>query len=217
MSDPAQPATPGVSYRVVLAHPDHPQRAQRVQALASQDDLVVVGEAPDAEQALRMILDLLPEMAVIWLDLPGLDGVDLVSRLSDDLPAVRILVIGDDDDRAYGALRAGAAGCVATGFDSETAPGLVRRVVRGETLLPPGCAERLLAELEALSADPTRLVARPLRLTPTEREVLGRLASGTSSDEIAELHQVPRRLVNLHAGFALAKLQRAVQQHAQLS
>jgi DNA-binding NarL/FixJ family response regulator len=216
MSDAAEPARAGVSYRVVFAHADDPQRTERVQAVASQDDLVVVGEAPDGERAAGMVEELVPEVVVVDLDLPGLPVVELVRELNHRLPAVRVAVRGDDDDAAYECVRVGAAAAVSAEVAPQELPEIIRRVVRGESLLSPGCAQRLSDELEALVADPSRLVARTPQLTPTEREVLRRLASGATPHEIAVRHEVTPRMVNLHAGLAVAKLQRAHHQHRQL-
>ena len=115
-----------------------------------------------------------------------------------------------DDERAYTTVVAGAAGCVLASTPSESVVQAVAAVARGESVLLSRMALRLLHDIDAWaerSADP---LYPPPTLTATEREVLARIGDGADTTSIASLHGVTPHLVNLHAGFAVAKLHRYV-------
>lgn len=209
----------GARLRVVVASGNDGPRAERARILADQPDLSVVAEAGSGPAALDAIEDAIPDVAVVDVDLLQPDGspASLCRTLSERFPAVRLLVIIDDDDAdSYQPARDGAAGAVLAA-DADALPDAVRRLARGEGVLTSGWAGRVLAELDQLIADPGRLAATTPEVTPTEREVLQRMAGGASAAEVAALHDVPVRLVTLHAGSALSKVSRAFGEHRRLS
>jgi DNA-binding NarL/FixJ family response regulator len=197
---------------VVLVHGRGVARLDEVRVVADQPDLVVIAEAETAAEAGSAIAQLVPDVAVIdlALDAGSDDETSLCRTINERYPAVRMVVIVDDEDvdDQFQAARDGAAGALSRSQGTEALPDAIRRVARGEAVLTPGWAGRILTELDGLIEQPDAQASLP-EITPTEREVLQRMAGGASAEEVAALHDVPVRLVTLNAGAALAKVNRA--------
>lgn len=149
---------------------------------------------------------LVPDVLVLDTHLGRADLAASCFRVQMQVPATRIVaVVPADDDRAYDVLAYGAFSVVLEDADSTALLEAVHGAARGESVMPAGCARRLLAEAVRSNARPQDTLVRPPMLTPTEHEVLTRLGEGRTPLDIARMHDVTPRLVNLHAGYAVAK------------
>ena len=175
------------------------------------DDLDVVGRTETGATTIDRVLADLPDVLALDVRIAGPDLRAVARRIREWAPATRIVLVTDhDDEQAYTALVAGASAAVTPTAGTTALADAIRGLTRGESLLLPRMARRLLDDLDAWatrSADPLH---PPPTLTATEREVLACRAQGAEPAAIASTHGVTPRLVNLHAGFAVAKLHRYV-------
>jgi len=177
--------------------------------LAAQDDVVVVGSAADGAQAVAESRRLDPDVVLMDVRMPVLDGLAATRQLlagRDGRPRVLILTTFDLDDYVYEALRAGASGFLLKDAPAADLVHAVRVVAAGDALLAPSVTRRLIAEFAARPGPsrprPTALNA----LTPRETEVLRLIARGRSNQEIAAELVVAEQTVKTHVGRILAKL-----------
>ena len=172
-----------------------------------------MGEAADADTAVEAVVASVPDVAFVDLGLAAgpsgarADGVAALVAAHEQRPAVHLVAVADeDDDRAYAALAAGAMGLYLWDNPVATAVEVAVGVARGEAPLTPGWAGRILDEVRWLAREPGPVPAP--ELTPTELEVLRRVASGATPAAIAQLHGVTVHLVGVHAGVAVTKVRR---------
>jgi DNA-binding NarL/FixJ family response regulator len=177
--------------------------------LAAQPDLLVVGDAADGEAAVTAARRLDPDVVLMDVRMPVLDGLEATRRLLSgrtDGPRVLILTTFDLDDYVYEALRAGASGFLLKDAPAADLVHAVRVVASGEALLAPSVTRRLIAEFAARPhaerPRPTALHA----LTPRETDVLRLIARGRSNQEIAADLVVAEQTVKTHVGRILGKL-----------
>jgi DNA-binding NarL/FixJ family response regulator len=195
-----QPATAPIS---VLIADDHPVVRQGLGVLLSvQDDIDVVGEAADGRQAVAMTAELDPDVILLDLKLPVLDGIAVLRELREAGARTRALVLTSASDRDLVplAVHAGAAGFLYKDIDPDALVRALRSVHDGHTLLAPEAAGSLLrpggpAAVRGIGA-----------LTVREREVLAQLADGRSNREIARRLQLSEKTVKTHVSSVLAKL-----------
>ena len=178
--------------------------------LETQDDLEVVGEAGDGEEAIELAHDLRPDVILMDIRMPRMDGVEATARLTASglTPPPRVLVLTtfDLDEYVFGALRAGAAGFLLKDAPRERLVEAIRVVHAGEALLSPSITRRLVEDFAART-DPLEPSAALLEeLTPREREVLVLVARGLSNGEIAKRLVVTEATVKSHVGSLLMKL-----------
>ena len=178
--------------------------------LETQDDLEVVGEARDGEEAIELAHDLRPDVILMDIRMPRMDGVEATARLTASRltppPRVLVLTTFDLDEYVFGALRAGAAGFLLKDAPRERLVEAIRVVYAGEALLSPSITRRLVEDFAART-DPLEPSAALLEeLTPREREVLVLVARGLSNGEIAKRLVVTEATVKSHVGSLLMKL-----------
>jgi DNA-binding NarL/FixJ family response regulator len=198
------------SISVLVVISDEATRARLRAELEARCEVVADAESFDTARA--RAIELVPDVVLVD-DRLGRDALgEFCFGVLVDTPATHVVaLVENDDDVAYETLLQGAFSLV----PRESEPGAVVDSVigaaRGESVLTAGSARRLLEDLQKVAAAPGEIFARTLRLTRTEEAVLARLAQGATPAEVAELHDVTARLVNLHTGYATAK----VHHHAQ--
>jgi DNA-binding NarL/FixJ family response regulator len=177
--------------------------------LETQDELEVVGEARDGAEAIERARELRPDVVLMDIRMPGMDGVEATARLSAAIePAPRVLVLTtfDLDEYVFGALRAGAAGFLLKDAPRERLLEAIHVVHSGESLLSPSITRRLIEDFAARTDPPEPPTALLDQLTPREREVLVLVARGLSNVEIANHLVVTEATVKSHVGSILMKL-----------
>ena len=174
--------------------------------LSSEDDFEVVGEARDGTEAVELAHTLRPDVVLMDIRMPGLDGIEATRRITRPLPAVRVVMLTtfDRSQLVYDSLVAGASGFLLKDAPSEHLVSGVRAVARGEELLAPSITRRLIEEFTRPSrqGDPQGYD----RLTEREAEVLGLVARGMSNAEIAAHLFVSIQTIKTHVARTLAKL-----------
>jgi DNA-binding NarL/FixJ family response regulator len=192
----------------VLIADDHAVVRQGLRTfLELQDDIEVVGEAADGEQALAQAAALAPDVVLMDLVMPRLGGVEAIERLRASGSTARVIVLTSflDEDKVLPAVRAGAAGYLLKDVEPAQLVAAIRTVDRGEALLHPAVAARVLRALVSPDGAPAR-AERHESLTAREREVLALVARGRANKAIAFELGVAEKTVKTHVGNILAKL-----------
>jgi two-component system, NarL family, response regulator LiaR len=188
----------------VLVVDDHGVVRQGLRALLElQDGIEVVGDAADGDEGVEAANELRPDVVLMDLVMPRLDGVSAMRLLRERLPETRVIVLTSflDDDKLLPALRAGAAGYLLKNAEPQEVVRAVRTAHAGQTVLDPVVAARLV---ETLAADDR---GDPIdRLTPREREVLVLIGRGFANKRIALELGLAEKTVKTHVGHVLAKL-----------
>jgi DNA-binding NarL/FixJ family response regulator len=195
--------------RVLLADDQALVRAGFRALLDSQDDIEVVGEASDGHEAARLAATLVPDVVLMDVRMPGLDGLAATRLIAEDdrLDGVRIVILTtfELDEYVFEAIRSGASGFLVKDTEPVELVRGVRAVAGGDALLSPSVTRRLIGEFAA-RARPTRPAGTLDPLTDREREVMALVAAGLSNEEIADRLVVSPATAKTHVSRAMVKL-----------
>ena len=199
-----------MSIRLLLADDQPLMRTGFRMILEETDDIDIVGEAEDGTQAVRLAWELNPDVILMDVRMPGVDGIEATRQIVAANTAARVLILTtfDLDEYAFSALRAGASGFVLKDVPLDELARAIRSVASGDAVVSPRITRRLLdvyatrlPDLSGDASDPALAL-----LTPREQEVLLAVATGLSNTEIAEKLVVSEATVKTHVGSILAKL-----------
>jgi DNA-binding NarL/FixJ family response regulator len=191
----------------ILVADDHPiVRDGLVAILSTQPDFDVVAEAGDGREVLAQVAQSQPDIVLLDLEMPQLDGVETLRRLRERHPQTRVIIFTafDTDERILAAVQAGAQGYLLKGAPRHEVFNAIRVVHEGGSLLQPVVASKLLRQMSAPAAGDAGM-AEPL--TPREQEVLNYLAQGLQNKEIAQKLVISERTVKFHVSSILTKLE----------
>ena len=196
---------------IVVADDHEVVRAGFAALLDTQPDFTVLGIASDGDEAVRVCRELRPDVVLMDVRMPSLDGIEATRQLAGpdgpDGPRVLILTTFDLDEYVFDALRAGASGFLLKDVTAERLFDAVRVIAGGEALLAPAVTRRLIGEFTRMRPVPDALAPTAMvTLTPRETEVLRLVAEGMSNPEIARRLVVTEETVKTHVSHILAKL-----------
>lgn len=177
--------------------------------IASQPDLLVVGEASDGLEACIKAAALKPDLVLMDIQMPGMDGIEATRRIKKEVPTATIvmLTVRDDEEKLFDAIKSGAQGYLLKQMQSKELIDMVRRALAGEVAIPPRLAGRMLEEFRRLSQLEPREESEMTSLTSRELDVLNQVAQGRTDKEIALILSLSIHTVKTHLRSILAKLQ----------
>jgi DNA-binding NarL/FixJ family response regulator len=195
--------------RVLLADPHALFRRGVRMVLDEEPGIEVVAECADGLDAVDRIAELAPDVVLIDVRMPGISGIEATRRARSLVPnlKVAILTVSEDDEDLFAAVRAGATGYLLKEVSIEELPAAVRAVARGQSLISPAMASRLLIEFNALSRRVEEQRGTAPRLSDRELEVLRLVARGLSNKDIAAELVIAENTVKNHVRNILEKLQ----------
>lgn len=210
--------------RVILAD-DHPVVRRGLAAIVDlEDDIEVIGEAENGQEAVALTLSLRPDVVLMDLKMPVLGGLEAIKRIRAEAPTTRVIILSTfaDDDDIYAGIAAGARGYLLKDAPPDQLIQFIRAAYRGESLLHPSVAARILDRFSSMITQPAPAVTPagpPVEATPAmakstggpkftlrEMEVLKLMAQGARNKEIAETLVITERTVKIHVGNILGKL-----------
>jgi len=196
--------TPQKRIRILLADDHTVLRAGLRALLAGQCDLEVIGEASDGAEAIRLAQTLHPDVVVMDIGMPGVNGIDATARIKREQPGVKVLILSMHDDQGYlrQVLRAGASGYVLKRAADTELLAAIRAAARGEVFLDPAMAKALVEEV----VQPSRSSAAEPVLSDREREVLRLLAYGHTNQQVADRLCIGVKSVETYKARLMEKL-----------
>ena len=199
-----------MTIRVLVVDDEALLRTAFSSLIDAEDDLEVVGEAADGRQAVESTHRLAPDVVVMDVRMPVMDGIEATRQITSspgpDAPRVLILTTFDLDDYVFDALRAGASGFALKSRPLEELLSAIRTVAGGEALLAPSVTRRLIAHFTSSTRSPSKAPRGLDELTEREREVLCLVAQGLSNAELAETLRVSLPTAKTHVSRILTKL-----------
>ncbi|MFG2127969.1 response regulator [Streptomyces sp. NPDC048751] len=198
-----------MTVRVVLADDQPLVRSGLRVIMADCPDMEVVGEAATGAEAVQLVRDVSPDVVVMDIRMPGMDGIEATRLITAGSATTRVLVLTtfDEDDHVYGALRAGASGFVVKDMALDDILAAIRVVASGDALIAPGVTRRLIADfIRRPAAVPERSPGPVEGITEREREVLTLIGRGRSNTEIAEDLFITVATAKSHVSRLLTKL-----------
>jgi DNA-binding NarL/FixJ family response regulator len=206
-----------MSVRVLLVDDQPLMLVGLAMLIGDTDDLEVVGQAGDGREAVRLVRELRPDVVVMDIRMPGVDGIEATwqAAAEPDPPKVLVLTTFDDDEYVYGALRAGASGFLLKSMALNAILDAIRVVAAGDALIAPSVTRRLIADFAGTSApaapepdaDPDTDSTLLAEITDREREVLALVGQGLSNTEIAERLVISAATAKTHVARLFAKLE----------
>ena len=181
--------------------------------LSGEEDMEVIGEATDSEQALTFIETNVPNVVILNVDHDKLNGVEVTRRIKQNLPEVAAILImeSDNEEQLFSAMKSGASACLAKDINPDELIDIIRKVAQGgqpisEALLRPEIASRVADEFEAFSSIVEEVGNLLARLLPVETEILRHIADGSPIKEIANTLGLSEEVIRHHLNLILTKL-----------
>lgn len=195
--------------RLLIAEDERLTREALARLLALEDDIEIVGTAADGEEAVGLTRLRAPRVLLTDIGMPRLSGIEVTRQLKAEFPDLGIVILSiyHDDANVFAAVKAGALGYVLKDGPPEETLAAIRAVARGEALLNPSIAARVLAEFNKVRVERPPEDERFKELTEREREVLKTLAQGKRNREIAQTLFIAEKTVKNHVSAILWKLQ----------
>ncbi|MBV6449459.1 MAG: Transcriptional regulatory protein DegU [Anaerolineales bacterium] len=195
--------------RLMIAD-DHKLFREGIKALlAITDDIEIVGEAEDGESALKKCQELEPDVILMDINMPGLNGIQVTGQILEKQPQTRIVMLTmlEDDASIFHAMRAGARGYLLKGADPTEVLSVIRAAAEGQALFGPAIATRLMNYFKELSAKPPVSAPPFPELTERELEILRLIAQGLNNQELAQKLVLSPKTVRNHITSIFSKLQ----------
>jgi two-component system nitrate/nitrite response regulator NarL len=194
--------------RVLLVDDHALFRKGVAELLSTEPDFELVGEAGDGIRAVEMARELMPDVILMDISMPGIDGLEATRRIKAEIPYVRIIIltVSESDHSLFDAIKSGAQGYLLKNVQPEALLETLNGVVRGEASISGAMAARLLQDLARESRPASPPPAPPARLTQREQEVLRLVSQGKSNKEIASALNIAENTVKNHLKNILEKL-----------
>ncbi|MER2565827.1 MAG: response regulator transcription factor [Myxococcaceae bacterium] len=193
--------------RIYVVEDQAPLLANLLKALAAFPEIEVIGSARDGESGVDEMAKLVPQLALLDLELPGIDGIEVTRRLKRRVPQVEVLILTsfDDEQKVYEAMQAGASGYLVKRVGPEKIRSGIHEVMAGGTVLEARIAKRFWNYFQSVQSKPAQ-PQNPWNLSPTEMDVLRYVAKGLSNAEVGRVMELERRTVRTHLGHIYKKL-----------
>ncbi len=178
-----------------------------LKVLATFPELQVVGSAQEGESGVEQVVQLRPQLLLLDLELPGIDGIEVTKRVKRRAPEVEVLILTsfDNEQKVYEAIQAGASGYLVKRVGPEKIRSGIKEVIEGGTVIEAVIAKRFWNYFQSVQAKPAA-VSNPWNLTPLEFDVLRYVAKGLSNAEVGSVMTLERRTVRTHLSHVYRKM-----------